>query len=98
MRNEDQSSLYCLADRDLPMLSYGMVRMGVCGRIGIQEDARRFLERHPVFPEVRRRFSVVPLKGHVTRVYRMVLQPTEGLVRGMKAISLGHPVESAGGA
>src|ERR671928_1219967 len=27
------------------------------------------------------------------RVRTVALQPTEGLVRGMKAISLGHPVE-----
>ncbi len=27
------------------------------------------------------------------RVRTVALQPTEGMVRGMKAISLGHPVE-----
>src|ERR1043166_3883793 len=32
------------------------------------------------------------------RVRTVALQPTEGLVRGMKAISLGHPVEVPVGA
>src|SRR5258708_34457105 len=31
------------------------------------------------------------------RVRTIALQPTEGLVRGMKAISLGHPLEAPAG-